>query len=157
MATELFLFHAKVRATHIPYKGSAANNDLLAGSLDFVFDSITTSTPLIQAGRIRPLAVTTANRSPMLPDVATIAELGYPGYQASNWYAVAVPKGTPPAIVKKLNAEFVKAARTPEIEKRLEALGIIVTATSAEEARKWFDEQHAQMGRVLKDAGIRAQ
>ena len=155
MATELFLFQAKVRATHVPYKGSAANNDLLGGSLDFIFDAITTSTPLIKGGKVRPLAVTTAVRSPLVPDVATIAQQGYPGYAASNWYALMTPAGTPPAVIQKLNAEFVKATRTPEVEKRLQSLGVIVTATSTEELRKFLDAQHEAMGRVVKEAGIR--
>lgn len=157
MATELFLFQAKVRATHVPYKGSAANNDLLGGSLDFIFDAITTSTPLIKGGKVRPLAVTTAVRSPLVPDVATIAQQGYPGYAASNWYAVVTPAGTPPAVIQKLNAEFVKATRSPEVEKRLQSLGVIVTATSAEELRKFLDAQYEAMGRVVKEAGIRAE
>jgi tripartite-type tricarboxylate transporter receptor subunit TctC len=155
MATELFLFQAKVRATHVPYKGSAANNDLLGGSLDFIFDAITTSTPLIKGGKVRPLAVTTAVRSPLLPEVATIAQQGYPGYEASNWYAVMTPAGTPPPVIQKLNAEFVKAARSPEVEKRLESLGVIVTATSADELRKFLDAQYQAMGRVVKEANIR--
>ncbi len=155
MATELFLFQAKVRATHVPYKGSAANNDLLGGSLDFIFDAITTSTPLIKGGKVRPLAVTTAVRSPLVPDVATIAQQGYPGYAASNWYALMTPAGTPPAVIQKLNAEFVKATRTPEVEKRLQSLGVIVTATSTEELRKFLDAQHEAMGSVVKEAGIR--
>jgi tripartite-type tricarboxylate transporter receptor subunit TctC len=156
MATELFLYSAKIKATHIPYKGSAANQDLLAGSLAFIFDSITTATPFITGGRVRPLAVTTAVRSPMLPDVATIAEQGYPGYDAANWYAVTVPNGTPAPIVQKLNAEFVKAVRTPEVEKRLQSLGVIVTGSSVEELRKFLDAQYESIGRVVKEAGIRA-
>lgn len=157
MATELFLFQANARATHIPYKGSAANNDLLGGNLDFIFDAITTSTPLIKGGKVRPLAVTTAVRSPLLPDVATIAQQGYPGYAASNWYAVVTPAGTPPAVIQRLNAEFVKATRSPEVEKRLQSLGVIVTATSAEELRKFLDAQYEAMGRVVKEAGIRSE
>ncbi len=157
MATELFLFSAKVRATHIPYKGSAANNDLLAGTLDFIFDAITTSTPLIKGGKVRALAVSTAMRSPMLPDVATIAQQGYPGYEASNWYAVTTPTGTPDAVIQKLNAEFVKAARTPELEQRLQSLGVIVAATSVADARKFFDTQFEAIGRVVKEAGIRTE
>jgi tripartite-type tricarboxylate transporter receptor subunit TctC len=157
MATELFLFSAKVRATHIPYKGSAANNDLLAGTLDFIFDAITTSTPLIKGGKVRALAVTTAMRSPMLPDVATIAQQGYAGYEAANWYAVATPAGTPDAVIRKLNAEFVKAARTPEVEQRLQSLGVIVAATSVDDARKFFDAQYEAIGRVVKEAGIRTE
>lgn len=157
MATELFLYAAKLRAAHVPYKGSAANNDLLAGSLNFIFDSITTSTPLIKGGKIRPLAVTTAIRSPLLPEVATIAQQGYPGYEASNWYAVMTPAGTPVAIIQKLNAEFVKAVRNPDVEGRLQSLGVIVTASSVEEFRRFLDTQYEAIGRVVKEAGIRAE
>ena len=157
MATELFLYSAKLRATHVPYKGSAANNDLLAGTLDFIFDAITTSTPLIKGGRIRPLAVSTAVRSPLLPEVATIAQQGYPGYEAANWYAVTAPAGTPGPIIQKLNAEFVKATRNPEVENRLQSLGVIVVASSVEELRKFLDAQYEAIGRVVKEAGIRAE
>ncbi len=156
MATELFLYSAKIKATHIPYKGSAANQDLLAGSLTFIFDSITTATPFITGGRVRALAVTTAVRSPMLPDVPTIAEQGYPGYDAANWYAVTVPTGTPAPIVQKLNAEFVKAVRTPDVEKRVQALGVIVAGSSVEDLRKFLDAQYESIGRVVREAGIRA-
>ncbi len=157
MATELFLYNAKAKATHIPYKGSAANQDLLAGSLAFIFDSITTATPFITGGRVRPLAVTTAMRSPMLPDVQTIAEQGYPGYDAANWYAVTAPNGTPAPIVQKLNAEFVKAVRTPEVEKRLQGLGVIVAGSSVDELRRFLDTQYESIGRVVKEAGIRTE
>lgn len=155
MATELFLFMAKARATHVPYKGSAANNDLMAGTLDFIFDAITTSTPLIKGGKVRPLAVSTAVRSPLVPEVPTIEQEGFPGYAASNWYAVVAPSGTPAPVIQKLNAEFVKAARSPEVEKRLASLGVIVVASSAAELRKFLDTQHEAMGRVVKEAGIR--
>jgi len=155
MATELFLFMAGAHATHVPYKGSAANNDLMAGTLDFIFDAITTSTPLIKGGKVRPLAVTTAVRSPLLPEVPTIEQEGYPGYAASNWYAVVAPAGTPAPVIQKLNAEFVKAVRSPEVEKRLASLGVIVTASSAGELRKFLDTQYDAMGRVVKEAGIR--
>jgi tripartite-type tricarboxylate transporter receptor subunit TctC len=155
MATELFLFQAKARATHVAYKGSAANNDLLAGTLDFIFDSITTSTPMIQGGRVRPLAVTTAVRSPLLPEVATIEQQGFPGYAASNWYAVMAPAGTPAPVIRKLNAEFVRAVRNPETEKRLASLGVIVTASTVDELRRFLDTQYEAMGRVVKEAGIR--
>lgn len=157
MATELFLYSAKIKAAHIPYKGSAANQDLLAGSLAFIFDSITTATPFITGGRVRPLAVTTAVRSPLLPEVQTIAEQGYPGYDAANWYAVTVPNGTPAPIIQKLNAEFVKAVRTPEVEKRMQSLGVIVTGSTVDELRKFLDAQYESIGRVVKEAGIRTE
>jgi tripartite-type tricarboxylate transporter receptor subunit TctC len=157
MATELFMFSAKIRATHVPYKGSAADHDLIAGRLDFVFDAITTATPFISGGKVRPLAVTTATRSPLLPEVATIEEQGYPDYQASNWYVVMAPTGTPGPVIDKLNAEFVKAVRNPKIQKRLESLGVIVTASSANELQKFLDVQYETVGRVVKEAGIKAQ
>lgn len=155
MATELFLHAAGVSASHVPYKGSAANQDLLAGSLAFIFDSITTATPFISGGRVRALALSTAVRSPMLPDVPTIAEQGYPGYDASNWYAVTAPNGTPAPIVQKLNAGFVKALRTPDVEKRVQSLGVIVAGSSVEELRRFLDTQYEAIGRVVKEAGIR--
>jgi tripartite-type tricarboxylate transporter receptor subunit TctC len=155
MATELFLHDAKVRATHIPYKGSEANTALLGGQLDFIFDSITTATPFINGGKVRALALTTSVRSPLLPDVATIEQLGYAGYAASNWYAVVAPAGTPAPVIQRLNAEFVKAARNPETEKKLQSLGVIVTASSVDELRRFLDTQYEAMGRVVKEAGIR--
>ena len=135
MATELFLYQAKVRATHVPYKGSAATQDLLAGNLDFIFDSITTATPFITSGRMRPLALTTAMRSPLLPEVTTVAEQGYPGYEASNWYALMAPHGTPNTVIQKLHAEFARASRVPEVEKRMQSLGVIVVASTPDELR----------------------
>ena len=157
LATELFLYQAKVKMAHVPYKGSAANLDLLAGSLNVIFDSITTATPFIQSGKVRALAVTTAVRSPLLPEVRTIAEQGYPGYEASNWYAITAPAGTPAPVVQKLNADFVKAARAPEVEKRLQGLGVIVVGSTPEELRKFLDAQYEAIGRVVKESGLRAE
>ncbi len=157
LATELFLFHAKLKMTHVPYKGSAANIDLLAGSLSVIFDSITTATPFIQGGKVRALALTTAVRSPMLPDVKTIAEQGFPGYEASNWYAVTAPKGTPADVAQRLNAEFVKAARAPEVEKKLQAMGVIVVGSSIDELRKFLGTQYEAIGRVVREAGLKAE
>ena len=157
LATELFLYHGKMKMTHVPYKGSAANLDLLSGSLSVIFDSITTATPFIQGGKVRALALTTAVRSPLLPDVKTIAEQGYPGYEASNWYAVTAPKGTPAAVVQKLNADFVKAARVPEIEKKLQAMGVIVVGSTPEDLRKFMEAQYGLIGRVVREAGLKAE
>lgn len=157
LATELFLYHAKVKMTHVPYKGSAANLDLLSGSLNVIFDSITTATPFIQGGKVRALALTTAVRSPLLPDVKTIAEQGYAGYEASNWYAVTAPKATPAAVVQRLNADFVRAARVPEIEKKLQGMGVIVVGSTPEESRKFMDAQYAAVGRVVREAGLKAE
>ena len=157
MATELFLHQAKIRATHVPYKGSAATQDLLGGNLDFIFDSITTATPFITSGKMRPLALTTAMRSPLLPEVTTVAEQGYPGYEASNWYALMAPLNTPAAVIQKLHAEFTRASRVPEVDKRMQSLGVIVVASTPEELRKFVDAQYEAIGRVVKEAGIRAE
>lgn len=157
MATELFLYQAKIRATHVPYKGSAATQDLLGGNLDFIFDSITTATPFISSGKMRPLALTTAMRSPLLPEVTTVAEQGYPGYEAANWYALMAPLNTPAAVIQKLHAEFTRASRVPEVDKRMQSLGVIVVASTPEELRKFVDAQYEAIGRVVKEAGIRAE
>ena len=155
MATELFLHSANIKAVHVPYKGPAANTDLIAGRLDFIFDAITTATPFITGGKVRALAVTTPTRSPMLPDVPPISELGYPNYAASNWYGVVTRTGTPAPIIDKLNAAMRDAVRQPEVTKRLEAMGVIVKASSVAEFRQFLDEQHRAIGQLVKDANIK--
>jgi tripartite-type tricarboxylate transporter receptor subunit TctC len=155
MATELFLHMAQLKAVHVPYKGPAANTDLIAGRLDFIFDAITTATPFITGGKVRALAVTTPMRSPMLPDVPTIAELGFPKYSASNWYGVVTRAGTPAPVVSKLNAAMREAVRQPEVTKRLEGMGVIVRASTVDEFRQFLDEQHQAIGQLVKAAGIK--
>lgn len=155
MATALFEMMAGIQMTHVPYKGPQANTDLLAGRLDLIFDAITTATPFIKEGQYRALAVTTKSRSPLLPDVATIAELGYPDYQASNWYGIVAPAGTPPQLIARLNAIFVKAIRSPEATQRLEKMGLIVSANSPAEFDQFLKDEYKRMGEVVRAAAVK--
>jgi tripartite-type tricarboxylate transporter receptor subunit TctC len=107
---------------HVPYKGSApALTDLVAGRIDFLFDPITTALPFVKDGKLRALAITADKRSPLIPDVPTLRELGYVGYDVNPWFGIAAPAGTPRPVIDRLNAEFAKAARDPEVVKRLAA------------------------------------
>ena len=115
---------AGVQMTHVPYKGSApALQDLLGGQVQLMFDNLPPSLPQIKAGKLRALAVTSATRAPALPDVPTIAEAGLPGFEASSWFGVLAPAGTPPAIVAKLNAEIGEVARDAGSEGEARAAG----------------------------------
>src|SRR5206468_2771389 len=109
LSGELFKVMAGVQITHIPYKGSApALQDLLAGQVQMMFDNLPPSLPQIKGGKLRALAVTSATRAPALPDVPTLAESGLPGFEASSWFGILAPAGTPAPIVAKLNAEIAK-------------------------------------------------
>ena len=113
-----------VQMLHVPYRGSGpAVTDLLGGQVDFMFDSITSARPHIQAGKLRALAVTTKQRSASLPDVPTVAEAGVPGYEVSPWFATFMPAGTPAAVVEKLSLALNESMRDPEVKKRLDAIG----------------------------------
>src|SRR5438045_6047608 len=119
---------------HIPYKGSPpALQDVVGGQVTMTFDNITTAWPLAKAGKLRALAVTTAKRSSIAPDVPTLAESGLPGFEVGSWQGVFAPAGTPPAIVKRLNSEIVKIINMPEIREKLEALGAEPVGNSQEE------------------------
>lgn len=155
MATALFEMLAGIRMTHVPYKGPQANTDLLAGRLDLIFDAITTATPFIRENQYRALAVTTKVRSPMLPSVPTIAELGYPDYEASNWYGVVAPARTPEAVVARLNAAFAKAIGTAETKKRLEEMGMIVDGGSPASFETFLRAQYQRMGEVVRLSGAK--
>ncbi len=122
LSGELFKVMAGVQMTHVPYKGSApALQDLLGGQVQLMFDNLPPSLPQIKAGKLRALAVTSTTRAPALPDVPTVAEAGLPGFEASSWFGVLAPAGTPPAIVAKLNAEIAKWLTSPEAKEKLAA------------------------------------
>jgi tripartite-type tricarboxylate transporter receptor subunit TctC len=124
LAIEMMKLQAGMRITHVPYKsGPLALNDLLGGQIDLVSTDINSAMPLIKQGKIRALAVTTAKRSPLLPDVPTVAESGVPGYEVPGWFGVLVPAGTPQPIVDRLHAEVVKAMASPEALPALGGLG----------------------------------
>ena len=133
LVTELFDSNAGIRMTHIPYRGTAlAVTDLLAGHVQVVFSDPITALPQITAGALLALAVTSRERSPVAPDVPTIAESGYPGFDAIAWHGILAPASTPPAIVSKLNAEIVAALKDPETRELLEKQAMETVGNSPE-------------------------
>ena len=143
--------------THIPYKGGGPlMNDAVAGHVPLSIGSVFVTKPHIDSNRMRPLAVTSSKRSPDLPNVPTIAESGYPGFEAPAWWAVLAPAKTPPDVLKRMNDALNAALSNPEIAKRLDAQGIDVVGGSADAARVFIDRQMDIWAKVVKDNGIKA-
>ena len=157
VAGELFKMMADIDMRHVPYRGSApALIDLLGGQVQVMFDLMSTSIEHIRAGKLRALAVTTAMRSEALPDIPTISEF-VPGYEASTWNGVAVPKNTPGEIIDKLNTEINAGLSDPKIKARLADLGALVLADSPAEFGKLVSDETEKWAKVIKFAGIKAQ
>ena len=156
LAGELFKVMAGVQMTHIPYKGSApALQDLIGGQVQLMFDNLPPSLPHIKAGKLRALAVTSATRSSALPDTPTIAESGLPGFEASSWFGVLAPAGTPPAIIAKLNAEIAAWLASPEAKEKMLALGANIGGGSPEDFARHIAAETAKWQKVVKASGAK--
>jgi tripartite-type tricarboxylate transporter receptor subunit TctC len=143
--------------THVPYKGGGPlMNDAVAGHVPLSIGSVFVTKPHIDSKRLRPLAVTTSKRNPSLPDVPTMAESGYPGFDAPAWWAILAPAKTPPDILKRMNDEVNKALKNPDIASKLAAQGIDVVGGSADSARVFIDKQMDIWAKVVKDNNIKA-
>ena len=143
--------------THIPYKGGGPlMNDAVAGHVPLSIGSVFVTKPHIDNKRLRPLAVTTSKRARELPDVPTLAESGFPGFEAPAWWAVLAPAKTPPDILKRMTEELNKALKNPDIAKKLEAQGIDVVGGSSDSARVFIDKQMDIWAKVVKDNNIKA-
>ena len=142
---------------HVPYKGGGPlMNDGVAGHIPLTIGSVFVTKPHIDSKRMRPLAVTTSKRAAELPDVPTVAESGYPGFDAPAWWAVLAPAKTPPEIVKRMNEELNKALKSPEVAARLAGQGITVIGGSPEVARSFIDKQVDIWTKVVRDNNIKA-
>ena len=142
---------------HIPYKGGGPlMNDAVAGHVPLSIGSVFVTKPHIDSGRMRPLAVTSPKRSPDLPNVPTVAESGYPGFEAPAWWAVLAPAKTPPDILKRMNEVLNTVLKNPEIAKKLDLQGIDVVGGNADVARVFIDKQMDIWAKVVKDNGIKA-
>jgi tripartite-type tricarboxylate transporter receptor subunit TctC len=154
LSGELFKMMTGVDLTHIPYKGSApALTDMIAGTVQVIFDNMPPSLPHIRAGKLRALAVTTNIRSDALPDVPTVAET-VPGYEASAFYGMGVPKGTPPEIIDKLNKEVNAGLADPKIKARLAELGGMLTPGTPAEFGKLVADETDKWAKVIKTGGV---
>jgi tripartite-type tricarboxylate transporter receptor subunit TctC len=128
--------------------------DLIAGHIQFVFNNVLSALPHVRSRRLRALAVTSPQRSPMLPDLPTVAESGLAGYEAGAWYAVLAPARTPAPIVTRLNTEFVKVLQQPRVQERITSDGASVIGSTAEILAKTIEADIARWGRVIRQANL---
>ncbi len=157
LAAELFKSLAGVDLVHVPYKGAApALQDLMGGQVQVLFDTLAQALPQARAGKVRALAVTTLERQPVAPEMPTMAEQGFPGWETGPWFGLFLRAGTAGDILKKINSEAVKALNAPEVRERLRAQGANVVGNSPEEFAAFIRAEHARWGKVVRDAGIRA-
>jgi len=154
---ELFNLMTGTKMTHIPYKSSAPSlTDLIAGNIQVLFNNLISTTPFVKTGRVRALATTGAKRSPALPDLPTLDEAGLKGYENSSWSAVAAPAGTPPAIISRLNKEFIEILGMPDIQKRHAEVGAEIIASTPEQYHAYLKSELAKFAKLVKAAGIKA-
>jgi tripartite-type tricarboxylate transporter receptor subunit TctC len=156
IAGEAFDLAAGVKTTHVPYKGSSqAHVDILSGEVQMMFDTTSSAMSQIKAGKFRPLAVTSATRSPELPNVPTIAEAGYPAAEMTTWYGLFVTGGTPKAVVDQLHAELTKALALPDVQARLKGLGGEPGKMTIDQFAKMNRDEYDRFGKLIKTANIR--
>lgn len=158
LAGEFLKATAGLNNQHVAYRGGApAMNDLLGGVLPSIFSSPTDAMQFIQAGKLRALAVTGSKRLDVLPQVPTVAESGYPGFEAVNWYAFTAPLHTPPEVVNRLNEAIVSALNDPGVSAQLVRLGLTPTPTSPQEAARFIRGESGKWGAIARDAGIKGE
>lgn len=156
LSGELLQKTAGIKLIHVPYKGAAqAVNDLIGGQVDLYLSSVPTLLAHIKSGKLRPLAVTSAKRVDDLPQVPTIAESGYAGFEASTWFGFAAPAATPKDIVTRLNAEFNKALKSPDLAKKLNDQGALVLGGSPEAFGTQIRQDTARWASIIKDSGTK--
>jgi len=157
LAGELFKAMAGVEMTHVPYKGAApAMTDLIGGRIDLMFDNLASSLAQVKAGKIRAIAVTTAQRSPLAPELPTIAESGLPGFDINTWFGLFVPARTPPDVVARLHDEFVKALSAPEVRSRMLELGAEPVGSTPQQFAAYIESEAAKYARIIKASGAKA-
>jgi tripartite-type tricarboxylate transporter receptor subunit TctC len=147
-----------VSILHVPYKGTGQlMPDLLAGRVPMMFENVAVMTPHIKKGSMRPIAVTSAKRTPLLPDVPTVIESGVPGFEVLGWFGVFAPAGTPPDVVKRLNAEINKIIAKPSVVQRFAELGAEPLGGTPEQLAAWLKSEQDKWGRLIRETGIKLQ
>jgi tripartite-type tricarboxylate transporter receptor subunit TctC len=158
IAGAMFAEAAQVKLTHAPYRGAApALNDLLAGQLPVLISNVSALPPHIETGRLRPLAVTGAQRSPVLPDVPTVAELGFPGYQATEWSGLVGPAQLPAEVVGRMNRAVNGAIGQPSVAEQYRKMGLETVLMSPDEFKAFLDAETAKFADVIRKGGIKAE
>lgn len=158
MAGELFKSMAGIDVVHVPYKGSAgARTDVLGGQLEMMFDAIPTMTEHVKSGKVRALATTGATRSPILPDVPTMAEAGVPGYEATIWLGLMAPKGTPAAVVSRLNAEVAKITSSGDVRRQWAAQGTAPMTMNVADFGRYVADDIAKWAHIVRISGAKAE
>jgi tripartite-type tricarboxylate transporter receptor subunit TctC len=153
---ELFKMRTGTDIVHVPYKGAGPlMQDLLGGNVDLAFDGMGTSAPQIKSGKLRALAVSTAKRSPVVPDVPTLTELGIPDFDVTTWYAIFVPKGTPREITEKLHQEIAKALQLPDMKSIWDQQGAVAGGQPPAEFARFLHSEVERWGKVVRDAKIK--
>jgi tripartite-type tricarboxylate transporter receptor subunit TctC len=155
LASELFMADADIKLFHVPYKGTPpAHLDLLAGRINAMFDQVAASIADIRAGKLRPLAVTSASREAILPDVPTVAEAGFPHSVTSTWYGLVAPAGTPDEIVAKLSKVVVEATKRPEVKAAFQKIGLEAVGSDPQETKRYIRSEIVKWKAVIKKANI---
>ena len=157
LAAELFKAQAKIDMVHVPYKGSApALTDLLGGQVEVFFGNVLSVIPQVRSGTLRALAVTSVERMPVAPETPTLAQSGFPGFEAGPWFGLVAPAGTPREIVNRLHAEVVKTLRLPETQERLAGQGATTVGNTPDQFAAYIRTESAKWAKVLKASGVRA-
>jgi tripartite-type tricarboxylate transporter receptor subunit TctC len=158
LSVELFKSAAGIDAVHVPYKGGApALNDLVAGQISFMIENVPGTLPFVKGGKLRALAITSAQRSPLEPALPTMAESGVPGYEVVGWQGLFAVAGTPPETVARLQAEVAKVLRLPEVRERLAALGAEPVGSTPDEFGAFIRAETTRWGRIIREKGIRSE
>ena len=156
LSAELFAAMAGVKMNHIPYKGSApALTDTMGGQTQLMFDTMLSAMPHVKAGKLKALAVTSAARSPVAPDVPTVAESGLPGYEAIAWNGLLAPAGTPPEVLARLSAELKKVLAAPDVKDKFEAQGFAASWNSSEDFGRFMSAEVDKWAKVVKVSGAK--
>jgi tripartite-type tricarboxylate transporter receptor subunit TctC len=158
LGAEMFKAMTGTSMQHVPYKGNApALVDVVGGHVPIMFDTITTSLPLVRAGKLKALATTGPKRSPLAPELPTMIEAGVPGYEISAWYMVFAPRKTPPDVLEKLNHTINAALADPEFARQMAAQGVVFVGGSLAQTEAFLNSEIVRWGGVIKAAGIKAE
>lgn len=158
LSGEMFKMHTKLNMLHIPYKGSApAVTDLLGGQVQSMFDNTPSALPHVQSGKLRAIAITSAQRSPLLPDVPTVAESGLPGFDVQSWFSLAAPVGTPRPVIDQLNTALNKVLAMPDVRQRLRDLAATPEPGTPEQMRHFVNAEIKRWREVVKQSGAKAE